>query len=101
MQSESGGLYSDCNQEKHTSSLAKGVRHICPEASKGGPIALIEDGDIIEIDIPNNSLNLQVDEATLSRRRENWMPHEGAVAHGYIRLYRKYVRPACEGEVLD
>jgi dihydroxy-acid dehydratase len=77
------------------------VGHICPEASKGGPIALIEDGDIIEIDIPNNSLNLQVDEATLSRRRENWVPHEGAVAHGYMRLYRKYVRPACEGAVLD
>ncbi|SDT94320.1 dihydroxy-acid dehydratase [Pseudomonas pohangensis] len=77
------------------------VGHICPEASKGGPIALIEDGDIIEIDIPNNSLTLQVDEATLSQRRENWVPHEGAVAHGYMRLYRKYVRPACEGAVLD
>jgi dihydroxy-acid dehydratase len=77
------------------------VGHICPEASAGGPIALIEDGDIIEIDVLNHSLTLHVDEATLSRRREQWVPHEGAVAHGYMRLYRKHVRPACEGAVLD
>lgn len=77
------------------------VGHICPEASAGGPIALVEDGDIIEIDIPNRRLTLHVDDATLTKRRENWKSFERAVPHGFMRLYRKHVRPACEGAVLD
>ena len=76
------------------------VGHVCPEASLGGPIALIEDGDIVEIDIPNRRLNLHVDEATLSARRQKWVPYEGAVPHGYMRVYRKHVLPASQGAVL-
>jgi dihydroxy-acid dehydratase len=77
------------------------VGHICPEASDGGPIALIEDGDIVEIDIPNRKLTLHVDDSTLARRKAAWRPHEGEAPHGYMTRYRKHVRPACEGAVLD
>lgn len=77
------------------------VGHICPEASDGGPIALVEDGDIVEIDIPNKKLTLHVDDATLAKRRTNWKPYARAVPHGYMRVYRKHVRPACEGAILD
>jgi len=77
------------------------VGHVCPEASDGGPIALVEDGDIIEIDIPNRKLTLHVDDATLARRRAAWTPYEREVPHGFMQRYRKHVRPACEGAVLD
>ena len=77
------------------------VGHVCPEASDGGPIALIEDGDLIEIDIPNRKLTLHVDEATLAKRRTSWTPYERDVPDGFMRRYRKHVRPACEGAVLD
>ncbi len=77
------------------------VGHVCPEASAGGPIALIEDGDIVEIDIPNRALTLHVDEATLARRRESWTPYERDVPHGFMRSYRKHVLPASQGAVLD
>ena len=77
------------------------VGHVCPEASAGGPIALIEDGDIVEIDIPNRKLNLHVDEATLARRREGWTPYERPVPHGFMQRYRKHVRPASEGAIVD
>lgn len=77
------------------------VGHICPEASDGGPIAFVRDGDIIEIDIPNRSLHLAVEEAELAKRRENWQALEKPVPSGYMRRYRMHVRPACEGAILD
>lgn len=77
------------------------VGHVCPEASDGGPIALIRDGDSIEIDIPNRSLRLVVEEAELAARREDWQALEKPVPTGYMRRYRKHVRPACEGAILD
>jgi dihydroxy-acid dehydratase len=77
------------------------VGHICPEASDGGPIALVEDGDVVEIDIPNRKLTLHVDDATLTRRRAAWKPFEREAPDGFMRRYRKHVRPACEGAVLD
>jgi dihydroxy-acid dehydratase len=76
------------------------VGHVCPEASDGGPIALVEDGDLIEIDVPGRRLTLHVDEATLAARRAAWRPHEREVPHGFMRRYRAHVRPACEGAVL-
>jgi dihydroxy-acid dehydratase len=76
------------------------VGHVCPEASDGGPIALVEDGDEIEIDVPGRRLTLHVDEATLAARRAAWRPHEREVPHGFMRRYRAHVRPACEGAVL-
>jgi dihydroxy-acid dehydratase len=77
------------------------VGHVCPEASEGGPIALVEDGDLIEIDVPNARLTLHVDEATLASRRAAHQPYERPVPHGYMRGYRKRVRPACEGAVVE
>ena len=77
------------------------VGNVCPEASDGGLIALVEDGDIIEIDIPARSINLAVDAAELQRRRENWQPVEKELPAGYMRRYRRHVRPACEGAILD
>jgi dihydroxy-acid dehydratase len=77
------------------------VGHVCPEAIDGGPIALVEDGDLVEIDIPGRKLTLHVAEATLAERRETWQPHERPVPHGFMRRYRKHVRPASEGAVLE
>lgn len=77
------------------------VGHICPEASAGGPIALIEDGDEIEIDIPNKRLTLHVDAANLAERRARWVPFERPVYHGFMQRYRKHVLPASQGAVLD
>jgi dihydroxy-acid dehydratase len=77
------------------------VGHVCPEASAGGPIALIEDGDLVEIDVPGRALTLHVDEATLAARRAAWTPFERPVPHGFMRSYRRRVRPACEGAILD
>jgi dihydroxy-acid dehydratase len=76
------------------------VGHVCPEASDGGPIALVEDGDLIEIDVPGRRLTLHVDEATLAARKAAWRPREREVPHGFMRRYRAHVRPACEGAVL-
>lgn len=77
------------------------VGHVCPEALAGGPIALIEDGDLIEIDIPGRTLTLHVDEATLAARRASWVPFERPVPHGFMRSYRKHVLPASQGAVLE
>ena len=77
------------------------VGHICPEAADGGLIALVQDGDVIEIDIPARRINLAVPQDELQRRREHWQPVEKAVPAGYMHRYRRHVRPACEGAVLD
>jgi dihydroxy-acid dehydratase len=77
------------------------VGHVCPEAIDGGPIAFIEDGDLVEIDIPGRKLTLHVDDATLAERRKAWQPYERPVPHGFMRRYRQHVRPASEGAVLD
>mgnify|MGYP000444031263 CR=1 FL=1 len=82
-----------------TSGLSIG--HVSPEAAAGGAIGLVEQGDIIEIDIPGRSINLAVDAAELERRRQHWQPLEKDVPDGYMRRYRKHVRPACEGAILD
>jgi dihydroxy-acid dehydratase len=77
------------------------VGHVCPEAIEGGPIALVEDGDLVEIDVPGRRLTLHVEEATLERRRRSWTPLERPVPHGFMRRYRRHVRPASEGAVVD
>lgn len=77
------------------------VGHVCPEASDGGAIAFIRNGDIIEIDIPARTLHLAVDDTELEKRREGWEPLEKPVPSGFMRRYRRHVRPACEGAILD
>jgi dihydroxy-acid dehydratase len=77
------------------------VGHICPEASDGGLIAIIEDGDLIELDIPNCRIHCEISETEQTRRRANWEPITKDVPSGFMRRYRKHVRPACEGAILD
>ncbi len=77
------------------------IGHICPEAIEGGPIALVQDGDIIEINIETRQLHLHVSAETLEQRKKTWQPLIKEVPFGFMRRYQKYVRPACEGAILD
>ncbi len=77
------------------------IGHVCPEAAQGGPIALVEEGDVISIDIPNCSITLNVDEATLAARRAKWVCPEPKVKTGYLARYAKLVTSAARGAVLE
>ena len=76
------------------------IGHISPEAAEGGPIALVREGDLIEIDIPGRKLNILVDNQELERRRKEWQPPEPKVNHGYLARYAQLVTSASEGAVL-
>ncbi len=77
------------------------IGHVSPEAAVGGPIALIEEGDIIAIDIPNNSLNVKVSDEELAKRKEKWQPREPKVTTGYLSRYRELVTSGNRGAVLE
>lgn len=77
------------------------IGHVSPEAAVGGPIALIEEGDIISIDIPANTINVKLDEKTLEERRAKWQPREPKVTTGYLARYAKMVTSADKGAVLE
>jgi len=77
------------------------IGHVSPEAAVGGPIALIEEGDIISIDIPNNALNVKVSDEELAKRREKWQPREPKVTTGYLARYRELVTSGNRGAVLE
>ncbi len=77
------------------------IGHVCPEAAQGGPIALIEDGDPISIDIPSCSITLNVDEDTLRARKAAWVCPEPKVKTGYLARYAKLVTSAARGAVLE
>jgi len=77
------------------------VLHVAPESAGGGMLALVEDGDIIELDVENRSLNLKVDEATLTERRQNWKPIDLGLNRGYAAHYLKHVQEADLGVDLD
>ncbi len=77
------------------------IGHVSPEAAVGGPIALIEEGDIIKIDIPNNSLNVDVSDEELAKRKEKWQPREAKITDGYLRRYAALVTSGNRGAVLD
>lgn len=76
------------------------VGHICPEAASGGVIALIEDGDIIEISINKRSLNLLVDDKTLEERRKNLKPYTPKIKSGYLAKYARTVQDASHGAIV-
>jgi dihydroxy-acid dehydratase len=76
------------------------VAHISPEAATGGPLALVEDGDIIEIDIPNARLDLLVDEQELSQRKARWSPPEAKIKKGYLSIYSKMADSTARGASL-
>ena len=76
------------------------IGHISPEAMEGGPIALIEDGDIISIDIPNRKLELEVSEEELAKRKANWKKPEPKIKTGYLSRYAKLTTSASTGAIL-
>ncbi len=77
------------------------IGHVSPEAALGGPIALVEEGDVIAIDIPNHTIELKVDAATLAARRANWVCPTPRVTTGYLARYAKLVTSAARGAVLE
>ncbi len=76
------------------------IGHISPEAAEGGPIALIEDGDLIQLDIPGRKLELLVDEATLAQRLTRWSAPEPKIKSGWLARYAKSVTSAYTGAVM-
>lgn len=77
------------------------IGHVSPEAAVGGPIALVEEGDIISIDIPKNELNLKVSEEELAKRKAAWIPREPKITSGYLARYAAMVTSGNRGAVLE
>ena len=76
------------------------IGHVTPEAFIGGPLALVQNGDRIEIDIPNRRLDLLVSAAELERRRAAWQPRPAVLTGGFLDLYRQIVSQADQGAIL-
>lgn len=76
------------------------VGHISPEAMEGGPIALVHDGDLITVDVPNRKLELHVSDEELAKRKSLWTPPEPKVKTGYLSRYARLVTSANTGAVL-
>lgn len=77
------------------------IGHVSPEAAVGGPIALIEEGDIIAIDIPANTINVKVSDEEMTKRKEAWTPKEPKVKTGYLARYASMVTSADKGAILQ
>ncbi|MDE7366712.1 MAG: dihydroxy-acid dehydratase [Lachnospiraceae bacterium] len=77
------------------------IGHVSPEAAVGGPIALVEEGDIIDIDIDNLSLNLRVSEEELAKRKAEWQPKEPKITTGYLARYASMVTSGNRGAILE
>ena len=77
------------------------IGHVSPEAALGGPIAFIQEGDMVSIDIPNCKIEMQVDEATLAARKAAWVCPEPRIKTGYLARYAKLVGSAAKGAVLE
>lgn len=77
------------------------IGHVSPEAAVGGPIALVEEGDIIKIDINANTLDMEVSDEELARRRANWKPRQPKVTTGYLARYAAMVTSGNRGAILE
>lgn len=77
------------------------IGHVSPEAAVGGPIAFVEEGDIIKIDIDNHSLELDISEEEMAKRKADWMPRQPKVTTGYLARYAKMVTSGNRGAVLE
>ena len=77
------------------------IGHVSPEAAVGGPIALVEEGDIISINIPENTINVKVSDEELAKRKANWAPKEPKVKTGYLARYASMVTSADKGAILQ
>ena len=76
------------------------IGHVSPEAAVGGPIALVEEGDIIKINIPENTLMVDISDEEMEKRRKNWQPREPKVTRGYLRRYANMVTSGSTGAIL-
>ncbi|MDH6367268.1 MULTISPECIES: dihydroxy-acid dehydratase [unclassified Breznakia] len=76
------------------------IGHVCPEAAAGGNIALIQEGDMIEINIPAYSINVDVSDEELAKRKEAWQPKEPNVKHGWLKRYSMLVDSAAKGAIM-
>lgn len=77
------------------------IGHVSPEAAVGGPIALVEEGDIISINIPENTLNVKLSDEELKKRRAAWQPREPKITTGYLARYRELVTSGNRGAILE
>ncbi|MCI6812846.1 MAG: dihydroxy-acid dehydratase [Lachnospiraceae bacterium] len=77
------------------------IGHVSPEAAVGGPIALIEEGDRIKINIPENTINVDLPDEVLAERRAKWQPREPKVKTGYLARYTSLVTSANRGAILE
>jgi len=77
------------------------IGHVSPEAASGGPLALVKEGDLIQIDIPARRLDLLVDPEELAKRKAAWRPPAPKVTHGYLARYAKLVKSANTGAIID
>jgi dihydroxy-acid dehydratase len=77
------------------------VLHTAPEAAAGGPLAVVQNGDIIELDVPNRKLQLHISDEELARRLSTWQAPEPPLKSGYWKLYVDHVLQADEGADLD
>ena len=76
------------------------VGHICPEAADGGPIAIIQNGDIINIDIEKRTINVKLADEEINNRLKKWVKPKPRIEDGYLAFYSQVVKPACEGAVV-
>ena len=76
------------------------IGHISPEAASGGEIALIQDGDIIDIDIPDGQINVKISESEFTKRKAAWVPPEPKMTSGYLARYAKMVQSADKGAIM-
>ena len=77
------------------------ILHVCPETAVGGPIALVKEGDIISVDVPQRRLELQVSDTELAERKKQWRQEQLDYNRGYAKLYIDHVEPANQGADLD
>jgi dihydroxy-acid dehydratase len=77
------------------------IGHVCPEAADGGAIALVQDGDIIEINIPNRRLDIRLSQSELEKRRSEWKPKQKESRGGFLEIYSKLVSGADEGAIFS
>lgn len=73
------------------------VLHVSPESFVGGPLALLKEGDMVELDVPERRLNMRVNDDELGRRRAAWRPKEGIYPRGYGKLYMQHIKQADQG----
>ena len=76
------------------------IGHVSPEAAVGGPIALIEEGDIISVDIPNYQLNVKISDEELAARKAKWQPRQPKITTGYLVRYAAQVTSGAKGAYL-